>query len=1117
MGFAVLKENSKNETEILKLGSRIILEDPDFHKKFYEGNPASKNASRRTKRGIRRGYDRLQARKEQLESILENYGMLPDEDLKNNLSAIELYGLRDRAVKEQISLQELGRVFIHLNQKRGFKSGRKSQSEEESNSDYLKRIEDLHKEVENQTIGSYYYSKLQADPWFRVKGHIFPRADYIKEFDKIWVTQQRFYPDVLSGGPGPIARNTLYHNIRNRTIFFQRRLKSAKHLISDCTFEKNRKTIPKSHPLFQVFKIWQYLNNLAAVALDGEVILLTDEQKKLVYAELHKKSTLKASSILKLIKLNKNEYNLNYEDVSGNSTFVRLFSEFDKLGLSHILDGFDNPDCIFSDDHPLVKLWHIFYSLESDAQVIKALEENFGIETEKGKILAQKIGFRPDYGSLSAKAIKKILPFLKDGIRYDSAVQKANYSHHSDIYKDGSKDKLELVPPNALRNPVVEQILNQVVNVVNSITLTYGKPDEIRIELARELKNNAKQRFNITQQNRKQKSEASNINATLQDELGFKTVTARDIQRFRLFKETKQCCLYCNRQISLKEVYDATTEIEHIIPKSRLFSNAHSNFILAHTSCNKAKGQLTAFDFMKSKSDDAFQTYLAQVDQLFKAKEISKSKKDFLLMAGDAIPDDFIDRQLKDSQYIAKETLEMLKKICNNVYSTSGQVTDFLKEKWNLKYLIEEINIPRYRENGLTEMKLGKDGNVKEVIKDWDKRKDHRHHALDALIIALTKQSHIQQLNNLAKNAESYSGLKMSGYDIKAPMDDLRIKAKTHLENVLISFKKPNSKVLTKKVNRVKMADDRKHKQETWVPRGSLHEDTVFGRIRRYKKSDWKDAVKNVEDIVDETVRMALVKKLEETGDIKKCLSDLNKNGLKVGELIIETPVMWDYVYTKRVPLSENLTTAQLSKIVDRKIADLVKERVETSGGIKQAFKDYEANPIYLDKAKRIPLKTLTVLDNSNLQKVRNGYVALKNNHHAIIYKDENGKFSDKVISFWEAVEVALHNLKTTGKIYPVIDTSPDPVLGTALMTLQINDLFLIDLPEELNLQSPKEKLAPYLYRLQKMSKSDYFFRHQYQTNLEIDLPFAMKRITGMSKFDKIIKVRLDTLGNIID
>src|SRR5690606_15771330 len=129
VGVAIVtEENGKKSIE--KLSVRIVPEDPDFHGKFYSGNTASKNLARTIKRGGRKNNQRFKARRDKLYQFLKENNMFPTHNLFN-LSAIELYRLRAKAVSEQISLEELGRVFILLNQRRGFLSNRKSVSEDE--------------------------------------------------------------------------------------------------------------------------------------------------------------------------------------------------------------------------------------------------------------------------------------------------------------------------------------------------------------------------------------------------------------------------------------------------------------------------------------------------------------------------------------------------------------------------------------------------------------------------------------------------------------------------------------------------------------------------------------------------------------------------------------------------------------------------------------------------------------------------------------------------------------------------------------------------------------------------------------------------------------------------
>ena len=187
------------------------------------------------------------------------------------------------------------------------------------------------------------------------------------------------------------------------------------------------------------------------------------------------------------------------------------------------------------DRQPYFRLWHLLYSFEGDntptgnGKLLEKIMQLCDVEKEYAVELAN-VSFQEDYGSLSAKAIKKILPYLKEGNQYDVACDYAGYRHSkSSLTKDEIenkilKDKLEILPKNSLRNPVVEKILNQMVNLINTIIDTYGKPDEIHVELARELKKNAKEREELTKSIARNTREHDEIRQLLRTEFGMMNV-----------------------------------------------------------------------------------------------------------------------------------------------------------------------------------------------------------------------------------------------------------------------------------------------------------------------------------------------------------------------------------------------------------------------------------------------------------------------------------------------------------------------------------------------------------------------------------------------------------------
>lgn len=1181
----ILEENGKKSIE--KLAVRIVPEDPNFHGKFYSGNTASKNLERTNKRGVRRNNQRFKARRDQLERALKEYEMFPANDLLLNLSATQLYGLRAKAVSEKVSLQELGRILIHLNQRRGFLSNRKSISEEENSTEYKERIALLEKALEGRTIGEKLYSDLQeSENAFEVllRERTYQRSSYLEEFDRIWDEQKKHHA-ILTGGPNEDGnKGTLYDLLRNRIIYYQRPLKSQKGLISECLFEKYHKAAAKSSPYFELFRIWQKVNDLSWKTPDGETFSATQAQKqKLKEAlwsgeNLNAKYKLSITEIKKLLGYGRNDkVYLNFTELDGSRTYSILKRALEEAKI-------ENPDkyLFFNLDANdekggLFELWHITYSLPSENEVVKALMKRFKFTEAQSQIIARKVGYPADYGRLSTRAIRKLLPHLKKGLGYSEACDEVGYDHSGYKTEIELKNLLKHLKKNKLRNPVVEQILNQVVNIVNLVIEEYGKIDEIRVELARELRNSAKTRKNISQTNSRNKKNNDTIRKKLKEEHGFKIINGRDVKRYILWEETKHKCLYCNNPINGTDMLTGNADIEHVLPKSRSFNDSMSNFIIAHRNCNTDKAQLTAYDFMEAKGEDKLQQYVEKVNELYNDGKgsISKAKFENLLCKGEDIPSDFVERMKKDSQYIAKEAVKMLKTVCPNVYTTTGQVTDFLRDEWELKHLLQELTFEKYKAKGQVEEKTIKTGNEQtktfEVIKDWSKRDDHRHHAVDALICALTDQKIIFKLNNLnkiyqyerntlskeeVKNIEKFLDGRFSlkefsdqqGNIIVCSIPNIRKEAKNHLENIFVSFKKENSKVLTKNVNTPKNSEPK----ITWVPRGRLHEDTVMGRVKRIAEKRLKlNNILSFEDF--EMVENPVVKQLlydhlsKFENDIKEAF---NSKTLKKAPIVykgeeLKEVIVYEWVNTKRVNVNGFLTDNQKSKSakekfienvlrVDKAIGTLLKERLrEFNGDFKKAFGNLSENPIVTQNG--MTVKDVTIFDESKVENIRTGVAKTGGNHHALIYKDDQGKYNDRVISFWDAVGIGLVNVLEHDNPYPIINRKDDDELGVFQFSMQINDLFVFGLKHSGNPRKDNEidffdeknrkLISDSLFRVQKISKGSngqfvIVFRHHLETSV-VRNDNAIKglvwdKISKNSDLERITKIRLNHLGKIV-
>ncbi|MEQ8572779.1 MAG: type II CRISPR RNA-guided endonuclease Cas9 [Fulvivirga sp.] len=1393
IGFAYVNEaeNDKEQSSIEKIGARVNPLTTDEQTNFEKGKPLTTNADRTLKRGARRNLDRYQSRRKNLIEVLKEAKLITGRGVlteNGNNTTFQTWQLRAKAATEKIEKDELARVFLAINKKRGYKSSRKAKNEEDGkaidgmgiakrlyeenltpgqlafqflqngknvlpdfyrsdlqaefdrvwnfqkqfypeiftnefykelqgkgqratsalfwktyqfntaenkgkreerklqayqwrseaiskqlgkeevayviteinndlnkSSGYLGAISDRSKELyfNKETVGQYLYKQLLHNPHTRLKNQVFYRQDYMDEFETIWETQAKFHSELTK---------ELKEEIRDIVIFYQRKLKSQKGLISFCEFESSeivvdgkRKTIgmrvaPKSSPLLQEFKIWQLLSNLEFRNKETkEKLKLNLEAKETLFEELNLKGNLSASKVVELLGHKSKDWELNYKTIEGNRTNKSLYEAYLKI---LELEGYDvkdllkvnlNKDEVELDDlyipaskiKDLVKqifgtlkitteildfnaeldgkdfenqavyqLWHLLYSSEDDTKkyneddiltygndsigLKKQLCSKFGFKPEHTKILVN-VPLSDDYGSLSTKAMRKIYPYIKEH-NYADACMQAGYRHskHSlkkeEIENRELKPRLELLKKNSLRNPVVEKILNQMVNVVNTLIDTEREKDsnfrfdEIRIELARELKKNAKERAEMTTNINAAKTRHENIVKLLQNKFGIKNPTRNDIIRYKLYEELEMNGhkdLYTNTYIKPETLFSKEIDIEHIIPQSKAFDDSFSNKTISFRKDNLEKGNQTAYDYLERKlSPDDFKQYLARVEKLYQEGKISKAKFQKLQKRELEIGEGFAERDLRESQYIAKMAKSMLFEITRTVVSTSGSITDRLREDWDLINIMKELNLPKYKSLGLTEMQERKFGKQVEVITGWTKRNDHRHHAMDALTVAFTKHNHIQYLNYL--NARKNESHKLHGNIIaietketelfiddngnkkrkfKAPIPNFRQIAKEHLENVLVSYKAKN-KVVTKNKNKTKLKNGEKEKVEL-TPRGQLHKETVYGKYQFYSSKEEKVGAKFDEETIHKVTnplyKKLLLQRLSENGnDPKKAFGGKNAlskspiylNEIKNEVLPEKVKLVWleeDYSIRKDVTPENFKDLKTIEKVIDEGTKRVLKKRLEEfDGDPKKAFSDLEKKPIWLNEKKGISIKRVTISGVNNAEplhykkdhlgnfildgsghKMPVDFVSTSNNHHVAIYMDENGELQEKVVSLFEAVERVNQGLS-------IIDKTFNQHLGWKFQfTMKQNEYFVfpnqkLDFnPSEIDLKDPanKKNISPNLFRVQKIATKNYMFRHHLESQL-VDKNetrgITWESIRSCTGLKGLVNVLLKHLGDIV-
>ncbi len=503
---------------------------------------------------------------------------------------------------------------------------------------------------------------------------------------------------------------------------------------------------------------------------------LSYEERQILIDYLSKHNTLKLDKELKalksLLKLDpKVKYSCNFQEqgkLDGLKTVVSikdaLKKEFDLLS-----------------EEDIFNLWKILHFAKDDEWLKNYLKIKYNFSDEAiNKLL--KITLEKDYANLSHKAISKMIGDMRKGLKYHEAAKEAGY-HHS--LADEEIDILDYLPdPPKIANPLVTVALYQLKKVVNSIIDYYGKPDIIRVELARDLKLSRKQRLEkIWQRKDNEQNNKRIIEKLISDNL-VREPSKNDILKYKLWEECNGICPYTGASISLSQLYLSNeVDIEHILPYSKTLDDSYMNKTLCFREENAKKGDRTPYEAYSSKPE----IYNA-IKERIKDFPFAKAKK-FLIDKIDNI-DDFIERQLNDTRYISREARKYLKHITQKVYVTTGQATGILRHYWGLNNVLLESNTELSKVDPETDSKI---------------RDDHRHHSIDALVVALTTNSFVKQLSTLHRRFGKVEDIYSEKFPF--PFPDLRQQVVEKTRNMIVS-RKVNKKV-----------------------RGALHEDTFYGKL----------------------------------------------------------------------------------------------------------------------------------------------------------------------------------------------------------------------------------------------------------------------------------------------
>lgn len=670
------------------------------------------------------------------------------------------YWLRAIALTEKLEPNELGRALYHLGQRRGFKSNRRESRASLNGADAAKEQQERSKI--KQTIGSL-QQELNASGQTlaqhlalvnphtaalrnRKRSDIAPiwtgRSMYQDEFERIWASQSAYYPSVLT--------DDLKRRIE-RLMFWQRKVSAGKP--GNCELERDRVRAPRSSLLAQHFRVVQTVNNLRIRESSTQPPRkLRDSERQRLIAALDTAITpikcRKGNSELyglRFAEVKKQYFNkgtkLNLEDGDAesylrgnrsNAIMARAFGIDRWMGMA---DG---------EKRRIVRRW----IREQDPQkLLEVAKARWGLCEESATQLAS-IEPEDGYAALSHRAMRKLLPSMEDGLSYSEAVAK-EYGFTHGIEREFLSPVTEVLPQ--IPNPVVERTLSELRKVINALIREFRRPKQIRIELARDLKRNAEQRAGLQDDQKSRAAERAAAKKTL-EAIGIRP-SGESIEKILLYRrwgKHKPICPYCAGTAheylgSPEEIFaeGSGIQVEHVLPR-RIVDNSPSNKVLAHHSCNMKKGDRTPFQAFGDTPEWA--NMVRSVESLNDQALLDK-----FTMSTEEQLKDFSARHLSDTRYISKLAAQYLEHLYGGrdaavpwedrnrrcVFASSGVVTGELRKRWGL--------------NGILKNPYGK-------MADGKVRTDHRHHAIDAIVIALTTEAVIQQASRDSQNHDRVSG-----------------------------------------------------------------------------------------------------------------------------------------------------------------------------------------------------------------------------------------------------------------------------------------------------------------------------------------------------------------------
>jgi CRISPR-associated endonuclease Csn1 len=839
------------ETDGTETIARIISVIDGGVRIFSDGRDPKSGASlavdRRAARAMRRRRDRYLRRRTTLMKVLANVGLMPaDPSEAKALEALDPYELRATGLDRALPLTHLGRALFHLNQRRGFQSNRKTDrggNESGKIKDATGRLEQEMMANGARTYGEFLHLRRQrADdprhvPTVRTRlsvanrdgpngkedaGYDFypDRRHLEEEFHKLWTAQAKHHPELTDA----------MHDLVFEKIFYQRPLKEPK--VGLCLFSghygvpSKEERLPKAHPLTQRRVLFETVNQLRATADGRETRLLTREERDQIIFSLDNKKAMaslksmaiKLPALARVLKLNDGE------------RFTLETGVRDAIACDPVRASLSHPD----------RFGPRWSTLESDAQwevisrirkvqseaehadLVKWLMQTHALDRDHAEATANA-PLPEGYGRLGLTATSRILAKLEaEVITYGDAVAACGW-HHSNHRTGECLDRLpyygevldrHVIPGTydandddvtrygRITNPTVHIGLNQLRRLVNRIIEIYGKPDQIVVELARELKQSDQQKKDAMR-NIREATDAAKKRSEKLEGLGIED-NGRNRMLLRLWEDLnpddaiRRFCPYTGQRISAAMIFDGSCDVDHILPYSRTLDDGFANRTLCLKESNREKRNQTPWEAWGGTLKwDAIEANL---------KNLPDNKR--WRFAPDAMErfegeNDFLDRALVDTQYLARISRTYLDTLFiegGHVWVVPGRLTEMLRRHWGLNSLLSD----------------GDRGAVKAK-----NRTDHRHHAIDAAVIAATDRSLVNRISHAAgRGEEAGQSAELVARNTPPPWEGFRDDLRVQLEKVVVSHRADHGRI-----------DREGRKQGKDSTAGQLHQETAYSIV----------------------------------------------------------------------------------------------------------------------------------------------------------------------------------------------------------------------------------------------------------------------------------------------